>query len=699
MKKFVILLFVYSSFLLQAQENSLTWPRVIKAGNYKITLYQPQYETLEENMLKGRMAISVKTKEDKLLFGAMWFDARLSTDLETRMASLESIDILKIKFPDIENDDNIEVLKEVLLEDLEKINIDISIDKLIASLETVSEEKEISENLDNSPPKIYFRQEPTVLVSIDGEPKFKTVDGKKIEYIVNTPFFIVKKKNTFYLKGDHFWYKTEDLYSNEWKTTKSVPSDIENLADKNVSSQQNPEIEEGDSNPPKLIITTKAAELVVTKGDLAYEPVKNTTLLLVGNTESDLLLEIESQTHYLLLNGRWYATKSLKEEKWKFVEPKSLPKTFLSIPADDQKVVGLRVSIPGTDEAKEALYEQQIPQTAEVNRKQATTEVTYDGKPKFDKVEGTNLSYAINTESTVLYINNVYYVVDNAVWFQSNSAQGPWIVSTKRPDEVEKIPPSSPVYNVKYVYIYESTPEVVYVGYTPGYYHSYMYGGVIVYGSGYYYRPWYGMYYYPRPVTYGFGVHYNPYTGWGFSVGVSYGWMSMSFHSRAYWGPCGYRHGYRHGYHNGYRRGYAAGYAHGKRNSNNVYRTQNGKNRPGISTRPAKTQGNRPTQAKNTRNNLYTDKAGNVHQRDKNGNWQQKRNNNSNNKTQTRPQTKPESKPQSKPQTRPQTNDYQKQQRQQLEKSHNNRSRGNTNYNQYRSQGRSRQSMGGGRRR
>ena len=147
MKKFVILLFVYSSFLLQAQENSLTWPRVIKAGNYKITLYQPQYETLEENMLKGRMAISVKTKEDKLLFGAMWFDARLSTDLETRMASLESIDILKIKFPDIENDDNIEVLKEVLLEDLEKINIDISIDKLIASLETVSEEKEISENI------------------------------------------------------------------------------------------------------------------------------------------------------------------------------------------------------------------------------------------------------------------------------------------------------------------------------------------------------------------------------------------------------------------------------------------------------------------------------------------------------------------------------------------------------------------------
>ncbi|WP_152286784.1 hypothetical protein [Flavicella marina] len=667
MKKLANLLFIFISFLATSQEEQLIWPREIEAGNYLITLYQPQYETLIENNLKGRLALSIKTKEDKMIFGSLWFEARLATDLETRIANLESIQIEKIIFPDIQNDENIEVLKSVLLEDFKKINIDISIDKLIASLENVAEEQALSENLNNKPPKIFFRQESTVLVTIDGEPKFKTVEGEKIDYVVNTPFFIVKRKNVFYLKGANFWYKAKDLFANNWEVTSSVPTDIENLADKNFESQQNPDIEEGENTPPNLILVTEPSELVVTKGDLAYEPINNTTLLYVTNTESDLLLEIESQTHYLLLNGRWYATKAIKKEEWQFVEPKNLPKTFLDIPSDNEKVSGLRISIPGTQEAKDALYEQQIPQTAVVDRKKATTNVTYDGDPKFEKIEDTNMSYAVNTESTVLLIQKKYYVVDNGVWFESNNANGPWTVATERPEEVKDIPPSSPVNNVKYVYIYDSTPDVVYVGYTPGYYHSYVYGGVVVYGSGYYYYPWYGMYYYPRPVTYGFGVHYNPYTGWGFSVGVSYGWMTVSFHSRAYWGPCGYRYGYRHGYRHGYHRGYAAGYAHGKRNSNNIYRTQQGKNRPGISsrTRPSTNQISKPRPTNNRKNNLYSDKNGNVHQRDKNGNWQQKRNNNNTqrpNKTQPAPQN-----------------------RQNLENHYNNRNRGNNNYKNYRS--------------
>jgi hypothetical protein len=46
-------------------------------------------------------------------------------------------------------------------------------------------------------------------------------------------------------------------------------------------------------------------------------------------------------------------------------------------------------------------------------------------------------------------------------------------VATSRPDDVESIPASNPHYNVKYVHVYDSTPDVVYVGYTPGYYGSY----------------------------------------------------------------------------------------------------------------------------------------------------------------------------------------------------------------------------------
>ena len=155
------------------------------------------------------------------------------------------------------------------------------------------------------------------------------------------------------------------------------------------------------------------------------------------------------------------------------------------------------------------------------------------------------MQYALNTDKSVLLIDYRYYCCDNAIWFESEKPTGPWVVSTSVPDEVQEIPPESPVYNVKYVYIYDSTPSVVYVGYTPGYVHSYAYGGCVYYGTGYWYRPWYGYHYYPRPVTYGYSVRWNPYTGWGFSFGVSYGWMTFGWRPPYYgwWGPAAIRRG------------------------------------------------------------------------------------------------------------------------------------------------------------
>ena len=42
---------------------------------------------------------------------------------------------------------------------------------------------------------------------------------------------------------------------------------------------------------------------------------------------------------------------------------------------------------------------------------------------------------------------------------------------------------------MKYAYVYDVTPQVVYVGCTPGYYGTYVWGPTIVYGTGYWYRP------------------------------------------------------------------------------------------------------------------------------------------------------------------------------------------------------------------
>jgi hypothetical protein len=253
------------------------------------------------------------------------------------------------------------------------------------------------------------------------------------------------------------------------------------------------------------------------------------------------------------------------------------------------------VYVAGTPEAEEAVLDAQVPQTKAVARGQADVDVEYDGEPEFAPVDGTDLEYAANTGATVLHSDRRYYLVEDGVWYESATPNGPWEVATSRPAGVAAIAPTSPVYNVKYVYVYGNTPDVVYVGYTPGYFGSYVYAGSVVFGTGWYYRPWVSpWYYYPRPSTWGLHVGYNSWSGWSFGLAWNWGWnwgwgwspFYAGFYSggywhhnhywhhphRGYWRPRGYRprpvHHAGHGYprdrygHGGYRadrRGYAGG--------------------------------------------------------------------------------------------------------------------------------------------
>jgi len=701
-------------------DEGLHWPKEFDHDNYTITLYQPQYDAYEHNVLEGRMALSVKAKDKEPVFGALWFKARLETDKEARTASLVSIIISKVYFPGVEDSAKIESFSALVSKEIESWNIVMSLDRLTAGLKDIENLNALSEDLNNNPPDIYFRTEPAVLISIDGDPIFKKIDGANFQYVANTQFFIVKdSKGKYFINGGKFWYSSKNATSG-YSETKSVPSDIKKFAEDNIEQTEPDSISKSLTEAPGLIVVTKPSELISTDGEPNYSPIEGTTLLFVSNTSDDVIMDVDTQKHYILIAGRWYYSKTLNDGDWKFSEPKDLPPEFSKIP-EDSDMAEVRSSIPGTPEAEIALLEQSVPQTASVDRKNTTVEVQWDGDPKFEKIEGTDISVGKNTDKTVLLISKKYYCVDDAIWFVSNSPQGPWTVSDVRPAEVDQIPPESEAYNVKYVYIYETTPEVVYVGYLPGYTYSYVYGGCVVYGTGYYYRPWYGHYYYPRPVTFGFGVHYNPWTGWGFSVGFRFGWIGWGFHPyhRAYWGPRGFHAGYRHGYYHGYRRGYArgarAGYYAGSRNSN-VYRNRPTGVRTANKTRPATSDRNlnRKTRPSTKPNNVYTDRKGNVYQRDKNGNWNNKSRpaqrpaNNPNTRPQQKPSTrpattrpattKPAQKPSTKPAQRPSTrpanqqrpsNRMSNQQRQNMNRSYQNRSRGTQNYNRSRSMNRS----------
>jgi len=370
---------------------------------------------------------------------------------------------------------------------------------------------------------------------------------------------------------------------------------LNNAIKENEKKESQATLDSAARSNPEIIVSTEPAELIQSNGEADFSPIPGTSLLYMTNTNNDLFMNIPEQQYYVLLSGRWYKSTSLKGP-WAYVAADKLPDDFTKIPVNSPKDRVLS-SVAGTDQAQDAVMDAQIPQTAKVDRLTATAKVSYNGEPKFVSVEGTSLQYAVNTESTVLLSGKTYYCVENGIWFESITPKGPWSVSATRPTEVEKIPATVPVYNVKYVYIYETTPQYVYVGYTPGYTGCYVYGGTVIYGTGYYYNPWYGPYYYPRPVTYGFSMHYNPWYGWSMGFHYSAGWFNFSVYSGGYrggyWGPPmyrppyyrppGYPPYYRPPYYPGagYRPPVATPYYRGGNNNitinnNNIYRNNKG---------------------------------------------------------------------------------------------------------------------------
>jgi hypothetical protein len=638
-KVFIVLgAFYLPTFSVAADQDSWgDWPQEIKVDQGLVVVYQPQPEQLEGNRLKARAAVAVELKDNKEpVFGAVWFEARLETDRDERTATIADVTVSNVRFPK-QNKDKEKGLVELLEREMPKWEMVISMDRLLTTLELEEKRMAAAEKIATKPPTIIVVEEPAILVTIDGEPRLQQQENSKIMRVMNTPYTLLLNpgdKNYYLYAGKDTWYTANDI-SGEWKVTNKVSKEIAAFTPKQESVEDTElEVEKPKPGPaPKVIVATKPTELISSKGKPEFTPISGTDLLYMSNTESDVLMHIQEQKYYILLAGRWYKSSKM-QGPWSYVNGEDLPKDFANIPEDSEMGTVL-YAVPGTDIAKEAILDAQIPQTATVDRSKSKLHVEYDGEPKFENITGTTMVYAVNTSTPVIKVNNRYYACDDAVWFIADNATGPWLVATAVPQVIYTIPADSPLYYVTFVYIYKTTPEVVYVGYTPGYMHTYIYHTTIVYGTGYWYPGWYGYWYYPRPATWGYHVRWNPYTGWRFGFSYSTGpfYFSIgygSWYRGGWWGPApyqsyyyGYHHGYRHGAYAGYRAGYRAGQHYAVRQ--NIYRSDRNKVRVKPTPLPAQRPTARP--ADKRPNNIYTDRQGNVHrktdkgweQRDKNG--------------------------------------------------------------------------------
>jgi hypothetical protein len=499
------------------------WPRMydLVASGGTMLLYQPQIASWDKQAhMVAFSAVSYRPKSgEKPTMGTIKLEADTKVSLEERLVNFSAMKITEVNLQSLPKEQVREVTAEIdkSVPNDERV---IALDRVLANLDKSEIVPKNVEGVKADPPPVFFSKTPAVIVVLDGEPIWSPIKENDLKYAVNTNWdlFQYVPTNTYYLRNNDTWLKTSDL-KGAWTPAGTLPDSFKKLPAednwKDVKANL-PGKALAASALPKVFVSFLPAELILLTGEPNYLLVTGTQLLWVSNTESDVFRMGRTGTVYYLVAGRWFSAPDFTGP-WTFATT-SLPADFKKIPLEHSRSRVL-ASVPGTDQAAEAVLLAQIPQTARVNKKDTKApEVDFQGNPEFQPIEKTTVQRAVNTDKDVFKVGDLYYMCYQGVWFVGKSATGPWEVASSVPEQIYQIPVSSPAHHVTYVTVEESDDDWVVYAAAAGYTGMMVAWGCTVWGSGWYYPPYWGYgayypYYYPHFPTYGYSAWYNPYTG------------------------------------------------------------------------------------------------------------------------------------------------------------------------------------------
>ncbi len=506
------------------------WPREKYSNGTRLIIYQPQVDDWKNfQELTWRMAVSLTPKGGKEAVGVVEMKGNTDVDNVAKVVVITNPEITGTYFPSL--DQATKEKMDQLFKTFVPSTLSISLHRLIASVP--KQEAPAGVQLNNEPPKIFVGYRPSILLSVDGEPVLSEVPKTNLKFVVNTqwPLFFDSENSSYYVPVGQQWLTSNSL-DGQWAPTKKLPRDMSRVpqdTEWSALKKMIPPPAKSRGVTPAVFYSDKPAEVILFDGQPVYSQIPETQLTYATNTNSVVFVYTPTQQFYYLTAGRWFSAMDL-QGPWTYATSE-LPADFAKIPPSSP-ASAILASVPGTDEAKDAVLLAQVPTTMTVKpaEAQAKVKVEYGGDPKFEPIKGTSMAYATNTQDKVIKVGDVYYLCLQGVWFMSPNPQGPWTTATSVPQEIYTIPPSSPVYNVTYVTQSTNPDGTVQASYTAGYLGAFVLGAatgaIIANGSGYWWPPYTYGGYYPYAATYGGAywgtAHYNSATG-------TYGWSQTAY--------------------------------------------------------------------------------------------------------------------------------------------------------------------------
>lgn len=528
------------------QSGGSSWPRERYQNGNTLIVYQPQVDDWKNFQdLSWRMAVSLTPKGGKTAVGVVEMKGTTSIDNVAKLVNISNLQITGTYFPSLDKATADKM--EQAFKSFVPTTFQISLFNLIAS--TPKNEPPAGVQLNNDPPKIFVGYRPSILLSVNGEPVLSAVPNTNLKFVANTewPLFYDESESTYYLAVGQQWLTASKL-DGQWSPTKKLPPQMSKVPqDKQWSALKKliPAPANTKGPTPDVFFSEKPAEIILFDGQPVYTQIPDTQIEYATNTNSVVFVNKPTQQFYYLTAGRWFSAADL-QGPWTYATP-DLPADFAKIPSSSP-ASAILATVPGTEEAKDAVLLAQVPTTMTVKPTEAAAKVkvAYGGDPKFEPIKGTSMQYATNTADKVIELEGTYYLCLQGVWFMAPTPTGPWSTCMSVPNEIYTIPSSSPVYNVTYVTQTANPDGTVTSNYTAGYLGTFILGAatgaILADGSGYWWPPYCnGGYYYPYAATYcgayyGYGYHYGtPY--YDYNTGA-YGWHGSAYgpNGSASWG-------------------------------------------------------------------------------------------------------------------------------------------------------------------
>jgi hypothetical protein len=497
------------------------WPRKLVKPAGTLLIYQPQVDDWRNfTDIKWRAAFQLTPNGGKQIVGAATFEATTEVNADNHTVLLFNLNVTNTYFPG--QDPATTPQLDQMFRSFVPLTLTASLDRLVTYMP--KPESIPTVNLRNDPPFIFVSYAPAILLGVDGEPILAEISKTDLKFVVNTmwPLFFDKSKSQYYLLVNKIWLTAADLHG-PWSRATKLPEAFDKIPDSGKFADARKAVPPPPvSNPiiPQVFYSTVPSEVILFEGQPTYTAIPGTQLVYANNTDSPVFVYGATQTYYYLAAGRWFSSSNLAGP-WTFASL-NLPTDFANIPLSSP-ASAILASVPGTNQAKDAVLIAQIPTVMLLNPTTAAAQakVAYTGAPNFVAIDGTTMLYATNTPDKVIQVGDLYYLCLQGVWFMSASPQGPWTTASSVPQVIYTIPPSSPVYNVTYVTQVTTSDGYVQSSYTAGYMGAFVMGAavgaIVASGSGYYYPPYIGHPAYGYPVYHPYPTCYGAYGAYGTS--------------------------------------------------------------------------------------------------------------------------------------------------------------------------------------